>query len=190
MSKQSSTIPKHARLTRRPHGSGRNGDHMRSILRIYLGCAMVLAGSLECAKADDVIFTNFGLSDSFALFGLGFGRVPGEALRGYTGTVFRASGSFRLNHFTVAVSFSFVEANPPSPQPFDVLLMSTASTGLPGRVIESFEEFIDTPSPAHLVTINSVLHPTLIEGACYWIVTTAGSATNSLISGAWQNSIG
>jgi PEP-CTERM motif len=157
---------------------------MRWTLRIFLVYAILVAVGLECAKAN-VIFTNLGPGDSFDLFAYGFGRVPAEDQRAYAGSAFTSSGSFHLDNFTMALQFTLLTGNPPLPQPLDILLMSNSSAGLPGSIIESFHETIDASSPGNLVTIDSLLHPTLAAGEQYWVVATAGSIISPMISGGW-----
>jgi hypothetical protein len=160
-------------------------------MRMVVLAAIVLSGGLfgATSSADaEVVFSNFGSGDTFGIFGYAFGSAPG-APRAYAGTALTSSGAFRLDDFTMAVGFSG-NLSPDSPQPFDVLLMNSSSEGLPADILESFGELIDAPSPSRLVTFDSVLHPTLIAGAQYWIVATAGTIPFSIFGGWNENSTG
>jgi hypothetical protein len=156
--------------------------HMR--LCILLVSALVLTSGLECTKAD-VIFGNFGPNNSFDIFNLGFGRVPTETMRAYQAAAFTPMGrNFRLDDFTVAVQFTPIEQ--PSPEPFDIFLLSSSAGGSPDGVIESFSETVVAPVSPTLFTIASAFHPTLVEGDQYWIAMTAGSVISPSIAGGWN----
>jgi PEP-CTERM motif len=157
--------------------------------RALLVLIPALTLSVERTKAD-VIFNNFGPNHSFSIFGYGFGGVPTEIMRAYTAAAFTVptDQSFRLDDFTIAVDFN-IPGEPPSPEPFDIFLLSSAPNGMLDRIIESFSETVTAPVPPTLFTINSALHPILLSGNQYWIAVTAGSGINSSIDGAWKMNV-
>lgn len=170
-----------------------NHDSLRSIafvtrpfaVKVMLGVLTLLFMVPTVSRADNILFTNFGVAHSY---NTGVGNTVGNAFDGNNyaeGDTFTPSFSESFTSLTIALSCLSV-----CPDNFDVSLTGSAG-GAPGAVLTNF-----IVNPASLgafgannapLALNAVLSPMLTAGTQYWI--TVDSDLNDSI--AWNlNSTG
>ncbi len=143
--------------------------------------AVVALATAGAARADQIIFSNFGPGMTF------------DTNHGYTVAGSGAQGTAVIaNRFTATSNLSFISAqlalglSSGSPSILQVLLETDAG-GLPGSIIETINVNIGPFPPGGVVTAMSVLNPLLTSGANYWLVVYApGSNT----AAEWNFSLG
>ncbi len=153
---------------------------------------LVASVSVAPARADIIVFDNFGSGDSY---NVNAGSTLG-AIAGHPDVASRFSIGAVTGYLSrVDVAISIVQASPSTPSPnlndIDIFVMTDAS-GLPGAALEMFH-FVDAMgsfgslnSPLDAV---STLRPVLEAGQQYWIAAIVPNPSLTLAS--WNlNSIG
>ncbi len=132
-------------------------------LLLFTLLLVTLSVSASSAKADQVIFSNFGSPPAWSQ----------STSTGVTGTDF-AGGQVIANRFTPTGNFRFTNAQLAmgwfgGPSILQVILM-TNSGGLPGTIVETITLTVPAISGGSIVTANSLVHPVLNSGESYWLV--------------------
>ena len=135
-----------------------------NLLCTVVVAAVLALASASAARADQIIFSNFGPGMTF------------DTNHGYTVAGSNALGtSVVANRFTATSNLSFSSAqlalglSSGSPSILQVLL-ETDSGGLPGSIIETINVNIGAFPPGGVVTATSALNPLLTSGTNYWLV--------------------
>jgi len=141
------------------------------------GIAQLLAAVLfPAAAAATTIFTDFGPGQSFASTSAVVNGPSAGAVPHVDASIFQPSGTFTLTSIDLAVSVTsgtdsfIVEIADNNPG------MIGGQPSHPGTVLESFT-LSNIPSTGTVETLTSILHPTLSNGAFYWIAVFPGGAT-------------
>lgn len=137
--------------------------HFTKTLCTTLIAVLLVLFAVSEARADTVVFSNFGPGMTFADSGFTVlaGNVTGTQI---PAVAFTPSGSFTFSSAQVAVgSLS-------GPNILQVILM-TSSGGAPGNIIETIT-VTNLPSfgSGGIALANSALHPVLTSGTQYWLV--------------------
>lgn len=119
-----------------------------------------------------VIYTNFGLGDSFDS---STGWSVSDSIPQDPAMPFAVSPSSDYVFTSVDIALNSAGGS----SSLTVQLMSDA-LGLPGSIIETLT--FSVPSSASIVSVSSVLMPTLTAGTTYWITTNATGG----FEGSWQ----
>jgi hypothetical protein len=140
---------------------------------------LFIAVGAGAARADTVIFSNFGPGMSFnpnsGLVVSGSGdSSPQVVAQGFTST-----GNFNFSSAQLAFRRSTGSG------PIQILLETDAG-GMPGTIIESLNLNMAASPFASVVTVNSMLQPLLQSGVNYWLVAYAPADTFA----AWCDSVG
>jgi hypothetical protein len=122
----------------------------------------------QAARAD-VIYDNFDVGDNYQT-NIGW-TIGLQNPKWIQGDPFAVSGTYTLSQITVAGTYVL------GPNVFTVYLMDDAG-GVPGNIIEEFDfvglgQFGNYSPP---LVAQSVLNPTLEDGAVYWLVATTDDA--------------
>ena len=149
-------------------------SHFRKLCFALLLCTILCLASASQARADSVVFSNFG---------------PGMTFN--AGLVYRVSGTNTDNGQVIAVRFtSTSNTNFTSAQLAMVLLggtnllqvsLATNAGNLPGSIIETITLNNAVPGPSGgVVTANSALNPLLSAGTDYWLIAFAPTADTDI----------
>ena len=135
----------------------------------------VWALASQLSAAPGTIFSNFGPGGTF---GSSLQRYDCDMTCGFMSAPFTASASGQLTSIQLPIDSN----NSPI-----TIALYTSSGGAPGTLLESWTTAV--PATETLVTVTSVLNPTLSAGSQYWIVFTVPATTGEDIQ--WfQNLIG
>src|SRR5262249_28185784 len=156
---------------------------------IHIGL-FIISLFLSSALHAAIVFDNFGPGDSYDVTSNPFGLAAGAHGPVYLADGFTPTASFTLDSLQLAIAWFG------GPNSVDVSFMDSSANGNPGARIESFhlKNILPDERPPHqiisaglLVTVHSTLHPLLLPGKRYWVMTTAGDPATE---GGWhRNSV-
>jgi hypothetical protein len=154
---------------------------------VMVAAVALLLAAANAARADFLVYSNFGAGNGGNAFNQGTGWTIGNDFSGdnfAVGDTFTANQTGTLAQITVALEYIS------GPNSATISLMTDAG-GVPGAVLESwavsslpnFDGNFHTPT-----SVNDVTNQQLTNGTTYWVVISTASASSQL---AWNwNSTG